>query len=93
MKGKSYSTEERIYILGALDAGGDIKEVCQENQIAEKTLLRWKRQFGCANPGDTLRREKQEQKNDELKKILINSMVMNRVLEEAYKSRPSSRPR
>ncbi len=93
MKGKTYNTEQRIFILGALDAGGDIKEVCQENQIAEKTLLRWKRQMGPASADETLRRAREEQRNKELKKILVDSLLVNKVLEEAYKNRPMSRPK
>jgi transposase-like protein len=90
MKGKSYSTEERIYILGAIGAGGGIKEVCQENKIAEQTLRRWKRQLGCVDANETLRREEQEQKNSELKRILVDSLLVNRVLAEAYKKRPQA---
>lgn len=92
MKGKAYSTEERIYILGTVDAGGDIKEVCQENQIAEQTLRRWKRQIGCVGASETLRREEQEQKNRELKKILVDSLLMNRVLDAAYRKATKAAP-
>jgi transposase-like protein len=88
MKGKSYSTEERIYILGAVDAGGDIKDVCQENKIAEQTLRRWKRQLGYADANETLRREEQEQKNSELRRILVDSLLVNRVLDAVCKRRP-----
>lgn len=88
MKGKSYSTEERIYILGAVDAGGDIKDVCQENKIAEQTLRRWKRQLGYADANETLRREEQEQKNSELRRILVDSLLVNRVLDAVCKRQP-----
>jgi putative transposase len=88
MKGKSYSTEERIYILGAVDAGGDINEVCQQNKIAEQTLRRWKRQFGGADANETLRREEQKQKNTELKRILVDSLLVKQVLDTVYKKRP-----
>jgi|SRR5271170_3635527 len=89
MKGKAYSTEERIYILETVDAGGDIKEVCQENKIAEQTLRRWKRQLGCVDASETLRREQQEHKNNELKKILVDSLLVNQVLDAAYRKGPS----
>jgi transposase-like protein len=65
MRGKAYTTEERIQILGTVEAGGRIKAVCQENQIAEQTLRRWKRQLGRADASETLRREQQENKNRE----------------------------
>ena len=88
MKGKSYSTEERIFILGVLDASGDIKGISRENQIAEQTLRRWRRQMGNQKANETLRREHQKQRNNELKKILADSMLINRVWEAAYRRFP-----
>jgi transposase-like protein len=85
MKGKSYSTVERVFILSALDASGDIKGVCRKNQIAEQTLRRWRRQMGDLKANETLKREHQKQRNDELEKILADSMLISRVVEAAYR--------
>lgn len=91
MRGKAYTTEERIQILGTVEAGGRIKAVCQENQIAEQTLRRWKRQLGRADASETLRREQQEKKNRELKKILVDSLLVGRVLDSVYRKSPAPR--
>jgi putative transposase len=46
MKGKRYTTEEKIRILRQADGGGTILEVCREANISEVTFHRWKKQFG-----------------------------------------------
>ena len=46
MKGKRYTTEEKIRILRQADKGKSIQEVCRENNVSEQTFHRWKREFG-----------------------------------------------
>ena len=47
MKGKRYTTEEKIRILREADGTGrKIQDVCRERQISEQTFHRWKREFG-----------------------------------------------
>ncbi len=46
MKGKRYTTEEKIRILGQADRGKSIQEVCRENNVSEQTFHRWKGEFG-----------------------------------------------
>ena len=46
MKGKRYSTEDKIRILRDADGGKDIVEVCQEKHLSEVTFPRWKKRFG-----------------------------------------------
>jgi len=46
MKGKKYSTEDKIRILRQADGGRSIVEVCREANISEVTFHRWKNQFG-----------------------------------------------
>jgi len=47
MKGKRYTTEERIRILREADRGErSIQEMCREANISEVTFHRWKKQFG-----------------------------------------------
>ena len=46
MKGKRYTTEEKIRILRQADRGKSIQEVCRENNVSEQTFHRWKRKFG-----------------------------------------------
>ena len=47
MKGKRYTTEEKIRILREADGmGRKIQDVCRERQISEQTFHRWKRELG-----------------------------------------------
>ena len=46
MKGKKYSTEDKIRILRQADGGRSILEMCREANISEVTFHRWKNQFG-----------------------------------------------
>ena len=46
MKGKSYTTEEKIRMLRQADKGKTILEGCRENNLSEQSFHRWKREFG-----------------------------------------------
>ena len=46
MKGKRYTTEEKIRMLRQADKGKTILEACRENNISEQSFHRWKREFG-----------------------------------------------
>jgi putative transposase len=46
MKGKRYTTEEKIRILREADSGNGIVEVCRDHNISEVSFYRWKREFG-----------------------------------------------
>jgi putative transposase len=46
MKGKRFTTEEKIRILRDADQRGRITETCKEFNISDMTFHRWKSQFG-----------------------------------------------
>ena len=47
MKGKRYTTEQKIQILREAEQGGKMAVgVCRAHQISEQTFHRWKREFG-----------------------------------------------
>ena len=46
MKGKRYTTEEKIRMLRQADKGKTILEGCRENNISEQSFDRWKCEFG-----------------------------------------------
>ena len=80
MKGKRHTTEDKIRILRATDGGKSIVEVCQEKNISEQTFHRWKRQFGMREINEARRLKELERENTELKKMLADSLLENRVL-------------
>jgi putative transposase len=81
MKGKRHTTEEKIRILREADRGKSIIEVCRERNISEVTFHRWKREFGMMEVNEAKRLKELERENSELKKMLADSLLKNRVLE------------
>ena len=87
MKGKRYTTEDKIRILRESDGGKAVAEVCRERNISEQTYYRWKRQFGMMEINEARRLKELERENAELKKMLAESLLKNRVLEAVYEKK------
>ena len=81
MKGKRYTTEDKIRIFRAVDSGQAILDVCREHNLSEVRFHRWKRQFGQMEINEARRLKELERENSELKKMLAESLLKNRVLE------------
>ena len=82
MKGKRYTTEEKIRILREVDRGErTIQEICREENISEVSFHRWKKQFGLMEVNEARRLKELERENRELKAMLAESLLKNRVLE------------
>ena len=77
MKGRRYTTEEKIRILREADGG----KSSRERNISEQTFHRWKRQFGMMEINEARRLKELERENGELKKMLAEALLKNRVLE------------
>jgi putative transposase len=81
MKGKRYTTEDKIRLLRAADQGEkSIQEICREANISEVSFHRWKRQFGYMDINEARRLKELERENTELKKMLAEELLKNRVL-------------
>jgi putative transposase len=82
MKGKRYTTEDKIRILREADRGEkSIPELCREENVSEVTFHRWKKQFGHMEVNEARRLKELERENSELKKMLAEEMLKNRVLQ------------
>ena len=82
MKGKRYRTEEKIRLLREADRGGrSIADLCREGNVSEVTFHRWKKQFGHMEINEARRLKELERENRELKQMLADSLLKNRVLE------------
>ena len=58
------------------------QSVCREHTISEQTYYRWKKKYGDMELADAKRLKELEKENAELKKMLAESMLENRVLKE-----------
>src|SRR5208282_4698111 len=82
MKGKRYTTEDKIRILRAADRGEkSITDLCREENLSVVSFHRWKKQFGQLEVNEARRLKELERENSELKKMLAEALLKNRVLE------------
>ena len=82
MKQKQHSTEEIIRFLRQAETDATIDSVCREHNVSKATFHRWKRKYGDMDIADARRLKELEKENAELKKMLAESLLKNRVLEE-----------
>ena len=82
MKQKQHSTEEIIRILREAAEDQTVEDVCREHNISKATFHRWKRKYGDMDLADAKRLKELEKENGELEKLLAESMLKIRVLEE-----------
>ena len=82
MKQKRYTTEEIIRILREADQGKSAEAICREHNITTTSYYRWKKKYGGMELQDARRYRELEKENTELKKMLADSLLKIRVLEE-----------
>ena len=82
MKGKTHSPEEIISILRQADGDETAQAICRQQDISEQTFYRWKKKYGDMDIADAKRLKELKKENAELKKMLAESMLENRVLKE-----------
>ncbi len=82
MQQKQHSTEEIIRILRQSDTDQTVESICRESNISKATFHRWKRKYGDMDIADAKRLKELEKENAELKKMLAESMLENRLLKE-----------
>ena len=82
MKQKHHSIEEIIRILRQGDTDPTIESVCREHNLSKATFHRWKRKYGDMDISDAKLLKEYKKEIAELKKMLAEAMLKNRVLEE-----------
>ena len=82
IKNKLHSTEEIIRILRQAGGGRTVDSVCRKHNISEASFYRWRKKYGDMDLADAKRHKELEKENAELKKMLAESMLENRVLKE-----------
>ena len=91
MKQKQHSTEEIIRILRQSDTDQTVESICRESNISKAIFHRGKRKYGDTDIADAKRLKELKNENAELKKMLAEAMLKNRVLEEVN-SKKNSKP-
>ena len=82
MRKVRYSEHQIIKVLKEVEGGRNVKDICREYGISEATYYNWKSKYGGMESSDIKRLKELEKENAELKKMLAESMLENRVLKE-----------
>lgn len=79
---KKTSEEKIIQILQ--EANGDItvRDICRKHQITEQTFYRWRNKYGDMDISEARRLRELEKENAELKKVVAELTLDNRVLRD-----------
>jgi putative transposase len=71
-----------IRMLHDAEIVGNVRDVCRQHHIAEQTLYRWRRQFGGMDGAEAKRLRALERENAELKRLVGDLMLDNRMLKD-----------
>jgi putative transposase len=79
---KRFTEEQIIRILKDAEALGNVRDVCRKQNITEQTFYRWRKKFGGMEVSDARRLRNLERENAELKKVVAELTLDNRMLRE-----------
>lgn len=70
MKGTRYSEEQIVRMLKEIESGKTIAAVCQECNVSEQTVYRWKSKYGGLEQKDVHRLKAVEDEDARLKRLV-----------------------
>ena len=79
---KRFSEEQIIRILKEAETLGSVRDVCRKHNISEQAFYRWRKKFGGMEVSDAKRLKSLERENSELKKVVAELTLDNRMLRE-----------
>ena len=82
MKRKRFSEEQIIRILKEGESLGNVREACRQHNITEQTFYRWRNKYGGMEVSDAKRLKGLEKENGELKKLVAELTLDNRMLKD-----------
>lgn len=82
MKRKRFTEEQIVRILKEAEKIGNAAEVCRRENIAEQTFYNWKRKYGGMEVSEVAQLRALKKENGELKKIVADLTLDNRMLRE-----------
>ena len=82
MKGKRYTEQQILDILGQVDAGQPLAELTRVHGVATSTIHRWKAKYSGMTKDETQRFRLLEEENRRLKKLVAVLSLDNQVLKE-----------
>jgi putative transposase len=77
-----FTEEQIIRILKEAEAIGTVREACRKHNITEQTFFRWRKKFGGMEVSEAKKLRNLERENAELKKVVAELTLDNRMLRE-----------
>lgn len=77
MKKSRYSQEQIVRILGEVQSGKSVREVCKEHGVSEFTFYTWRKKYAGLETEDVGKMRDLERENSELKRLLADQMLEN----------------
>ena len=82
MRKSRFSEEQIIRILGRVEAGELVKDVCRDIGISENTYYRWKAKFGGMDVNEARRLKELEVENRRLKTAVAELTLDKQALKD-----------
>lgn len=79
---KRFSEEQIVQILQEAEGGASVRDMCRKYNISEQTFYRWRKQFAGMAVSDVKRLKALERENEELKKVVAELTLDNRMLRD-----------
>ena len=76
MKKSKFSEDQVVKILGEVNAGKSVREVCTAHGLSEATFYTWKRKYGGMETDDVKRLRALEAENAALKRIVADQALL-----------------
>ncbi len=79
---KRFKEEEIVRILKEAEAIGNVREVIRKYNVSEQSFYRWRQKYGGIQVSEVRRLRELERENTELKKIVADLTLDNRMLRD-----------
>lgn len=79
---KRFKEEEIIKILKEAEAVGNVREVIRKYNVSEQSFYRWRQKYGGMETSEVRRLKDLERENAELKKVVAELTLDNRMLKD-----------
>ncbi len=87
MKGKRYTEEQIVRILGEVDTGRSVADTARQYGVAEGTIYRWRNKFGGMEISEVRRLKELEAENARLRRIVAQQAMDNDALKELLRGK------
>jgi putative transposase len=84
---KKHNEETIIKILQEAEGDITVRDVCRKHQITEQTFYRWRNKYGGMDVSDARRLKNIERENVQLKQIVAELTLDNRILTDVNKKK------